>query len=263
MSPLLSARLQKILEALSDRDRQILQLIARFRLMSGSQIQTLMFESGQYRTCRRVLTRLESLDVIATLDRRIGGVRAGSVGYVYRLASNGFRILTELDQAVTFRLPRASEPSLRNVEHTLAVGDVFVALKRLHSDDYFSLRAFDSEPASWRPYVAILGGPRTLKPDAFVRAAKGEWEYMWFVEVDRSTESIATLRRKLDQYVEFWRTGQQQASEGAFPMVAWLTNTERQATRLAELIDRLPPEHRRLFRVGQTGREEVLFVAEG
>ena len=83
----------------------------------------------------------------------------------------------------------------------------------------------------------------------------GEWEHHWFMEVDLSTEGSAALMRKLRLYLDYWRTGIEQAERGTFPLVLWLTSTERQETRLRLLIDALPESERRLFLVARLGRE--------
>ncbi len=45
------------------------------------------------RIARRVLARLTELGVLARLERRIGGLRAGSSGYVYYLGPAGQRLV--------------------------------------------------------------------------------------------------------------------------------------------------------------------------
>ncbi len=45
------------------------------------------------RVRRRIMTRLTDLGLVAVLGRRVGGVRAGSVGHLYALTTAGHRFL--------------------------------------------------------------------------------------------------------------------------------------------------------------------------
>src|SRR5579862_4494829 len=82
---------------LSERDRAILMDLARVRVLSGSQITRLHFadlvEANRERTRRRVLARLVECRLAATLERSVGGARAGSAGHVYSLGIAGQRAL--------------------------------------------------------------------------------------------------------------------------------------------------------------------------
>src|SRR5262245_62962246 len=92
------AAVRRIAEGLSERDRAILADVARVRVLSGRQVERLHFAdlAGQHRdrTRRRVLERLTALQLLTTLERRIGGVRAGSAGLVFALGAAGQRLLT-------------------------------------------------------------------------------------------------------------------------------------------------------------------------
>src|SRR5262245_2204849 len=84
-------------EGLGARDWAILTDVARLRVLTGRQIERLHFAQlgGMHRdrTRRRVLERLVALQLLATLERRIGGVRAGSAGLMYVLGPAGQRLL--------------------------------------------------------------------------------------------------------------------------------------------------------------------------
>src|SRR3954468_11475832 len=81
---------------LSPRDHAIVDAVGRLRLVSAAQLERLFFTGGDPRTAARtrrpVLARLVDPHVPARLERRIGGVRSGSSGYVYHLDRVGRRL---------------------------------------------------------------------------------------------------------------------------------------------------------------------------
>jgi len=115
---------------LSDRDRQVLELVARFRTMSGSQLRDLYWPEGapqtRARLARRGLARLASQDLLTPLARRVGGVRAGSAGYCFALGPAGQRLLGD------GRPRRPVTPGARHLAHTLAVAQLYVDLVLAH-----------------------------------------------------------------------------------------------------------------------------------
>src|SRR5687767_2560691 len=93
---------------LSARDHAVIETVGRLRLVSAGQLERLFFTGGDpqtaARTRRRVLERLVNLQVLGRLERRIGGVRAGSSGYVYCLDRVGRRLF---EPTLTARVRRA------------------------------------------------------------------------------------------------------------------------------------------------------------
>ena len=77
------AAAERIAERCSERDQRIVEELARVRVATARQLERLAFAelSGQHRdrTRRRALTRLVEWGLLTTLERRIGGARAGSV----------------------------------------------------------------------------------------------------------------------------------------------------------------------------------------
>ena len=225
-------------ENLSERDRAILRDLARVRVLSGDQLTRLSFfdlaPSSRERTRRRVLARLVSLDAVATLDRRIGGVRAGSSGLVYSLGVGGQHLLPLLE-------PQADEQSSRRarhpwtpgqlfLKHTLAIAELYVRLREATRPGAVALGTFVTEPVAWVPNG--LGG--WLKPDAYLTLHSDEYEDAWWVEVDRATESLPALNRKLRSYLDFV-SGGQLGPDGVIPRVLLSVPDERreEGVRLA------------------------------
>lgn len=215
-----ASTLAAIADRLSDRDRAVLASIAEHRFLTARQIQALHFAdhastSGD-RIARRTLARMRQCGLLGTLERRIGGVRAGSAGQVYYLDDAGHQLLSGR------RRHRVQDPSDRFVDHRLAIADAHIGLVSAHRGGVIELVDCAAEPASWRQYTGLGGARVTLKPDLYVEIAAGqELVHAWFVEVDLGTESIPTLLRKCRDYESYRRIGIEQEEHGSFPLVVW------------------------------------------
>ena len=253
-------RLADISRLLSDRDRLIIADIAKVRLLHTRQIERLQFWQGtklsNSRQARRVLKRLYDQKILKRLQRRIGGVYAGSAGFIYALDSLGQRLMQVGGPAGGQRRRRPWEPSPAFQDHILQVAELYVRLRELernHPD--VELVDYVAEPRCWRRFDNVEGTPQTLKPDAYARVAIGEFEQVSFIEVDRATEHVPTLRRKLAAYVAAFEAGVEQHGGEAFPNVVWVVPDQPRVTVLERAIGRLPPDHAALFAVSIDGSE--------
>jgi hypothetical protein len=249
-------------DRLSERDRQILEHVGSLRLLSARQIQELLFPDDQHasaataaRCCRRVLERLTRERLLVRLERQVGGVRSGSASFIYALGSLGQRVL---DRGGPRR--RLAEPSLRFVDHTLAIAGFFVQLCVHARRGGWELLEWQSEPGSWRE-VMTLGGRVVLRPDFFVVLGVGEYELRWFIEIDRGSEHLPAITRKCRLYHSYYKSGGEQRRNRVFPRVLWITPDQRRAERLRVVIDtdrRLTSD---LFRVA-TGEQALAAIGE-
>ena len=234
---------------LSDRDLAVVGQVAQLKLMSGRQIERLHFGIEFHataltaaRTCRRVLERLVDDRLLVRLDRRVGGVRAGSASFVYGLGPVGQRILGLDGPRRRFR-----EPTATFVVHTLAISELVVTLTVADRLGVFDLLELEAEPACWRPL-----GSGQLRPDLFASLGVGEYEYRYFIEVDLGTESLPRLIAKCQTYEAYYDTGVEQQTHGIFPRVLWDMHDEQRSVKLRDAIERsrlLTPE---LFSVTTT-----------
>lgn len=237
-------QLQQLGSRLSSRDWGVLTSIRDFRLMSVDQLRRLHFsdhasEASSSRVCRRVLERLAASGLVARLERRIGGIRAGSSGHVYTLSPLGHRLLGSGTRK------RLGEPGLAFVQHTLAVAELAVGLMGTSEVEILDLQP---EPNAWRSFSDALI-QATLKPDLFVRLGTEDEELSWFVEVDCGTESAPTIQRKCQAYVRYHRSGVEQHRHGVFPRTLWVGPTERRVLQLRKAIQSDPRLDPRLFTV--------------
>ena len=242
-----AARLESIEAQLTPRDTAILQDVARLRLVSGLQLARLHFDtdSSARRLSRLHLARLVHVRVLMRLDRRVGGVRAGSDGYLYALDVVGRRLVAP-DRTRWWPTPTPGDPFTR---HTLTVAEVYVRLVEAARRSEFALVAFDGEPACWRRFHGPGGARQVLKPDAFVITAAGGFEDHCFVEVDMATEATTRITAKARAYISYLRSGREQAASGVFPQVVWLVPNERRRALVASALARIDAEYWQLFAV--------------
>ena len=206
--------------------------------MSALQIKAIHFTVSEHdnelaaaRACQRVLARLVRDRLLLRLERRIGGVRAGSSGYVYGLGSVGQRAL-ELGGPRR----RYHEPTTRFLDHTLTITQLVVDVTTASRTGVLDVLACQAEPRCHREFSG-LGGRVVLRPDLFLTIGVGDLEYRWFIEVDRGTESLPVVVRKCRTYDAFYQSGRE-ATHGVFPTVCWIVPDERRAEFLRRAIGR-------------------------
>jgi hypothetical protein len=256
--------LGRLREQLSERDLAILEQICELRLMSAQQIEAVHFPVSEHdnpqaaaRARQRVLRRLVKNGLLSPLARRVGGVRAGSAGFVFAPSALAHRLLRPE------RPPRREyEPTVRFVDHTLAAAQLVVDLTLAARQGTLDLIEAQAEPRCWREFSTI-GGRQIVRPDAFVTVGVGDYIWSWFCEIDRGSESVPVVLRKCHLLAEYRQTGIEQTKHGGtFPRVCWLVPDELRAERLRRAIaaDRHLPE--RLFTVA-TSEQAVAVLCGG
>jgi hypothetical protein len=257
-----AARLSSLAKKLTDSDRHIIATLAHGRAATARQLQRLHFTNASPRSnarmAQRVLKRLTDLRVIARLDRAPGGYGGGSAGHVYSLDVAGIKLA---DPDVNKAIRRPWPLSHLFLEHTLEVMEWYVRLVENERLGGLKVLEYTAEPKSWRSYVSGLGARSVLKPDAFVRLASDEWEDHWFLEIDRDTEHVPALERQLMHYVDYWRSGIEQARNEVFPHVLWIVPNARRYDELIDAFGRLPAEAWPLFQVSM--KDDVINRLSG
>src|SRR6266545_969318 len=151
------SRARHVAERLSERDLAILESLRDLRLMSGDQLGRWYFAGNQpvtqARRTRYALRRLTELGLVVRLRRRVGGVRAGSQGFVYGLRGLGQSVL-DLGQETPQRHRRVIDTKPAFADHVLAVAELCVSLRERTGRDAQALE-FVSEPACWRRFGGV------------------------------------------------------------------------------------------------------------
>ena len=260
LSYLTPSRLHQTSHSMSQTDWQLLQFLHESRFATGGQLIRVFWQtddamSNAARRGRRALKQLRDWRVVHTLPRPVSGMR-GSVGLVYYTGRAGVRLLAARGVVG----PRVEMPGTLHLAHTLATTELAVRLREAGRDGTLDLIEVQQEPACWRRYPVFFSGERVLKPDLFIRVGAGKSEDRWLVEVDLGSESARTIARKAALYGEHYRAGTEQQRHGVYPRVAWLVPDETRAEQIRGVIDRQPPETRRLFSVCRFD-EAVTFLA--
>lgn len=218
----LSARqLEELDISLSDRDKQVLKHVQNYRYLMSGQVRRLCFieaasPQAGLRATNRCLKKLKELGLIDTLSRRIGGVRAGSVSFVWFISHAGERLLRLHGQARS-TARRAFEPSPYFLAHTLAVAETSIQLTEISNKNNIQLSSMQIEPECWREY-SEYGSQLSLKPDLYAATVSGEYEDRYFIEVDLDTESAPKVIEKCERYHKYYWSGLEQEENGVFPL---------------------------------------------
>jgi hypothetical protein len=238
---------------LAERDWQILGTVRAFRFLTTRQLARQHFALRDPhavipRIANSALQRLRDLGLLINLERRIGGVRAGSGGHVWQITDLANRILIDhLGEEAGPRL-RPSEPSTTFLDHTLAIAELVITLQST-SRDGVEIDRLQVEPESWRTYLGAAGETRTLKPDLASTSQTGGYTDFYFWEVDRATEAPNRVIRKCLQYQQYRNTGAEQRAHGLFPAVVWVVPNKRRRDQLLRRLAAEPEIDQRLFTV--------------
>ena len=236
--------LANLQDRLTERDVELVRDIVKYRLLTTKQIQRLHFDPAHAspkaatRACNRTLARLREAGLVKALDRRIGGVRAGSAGFVWYLGPAGERVLQSLDHSRAPGRRNYKEPSRHFVEHTLAIADLAVVTIEAGRHGDIEVLELQAEPASWQQSLSQFGTLQTLKPDLRLVTARGDYEEHWFIEADLASEHLPVIVRQCKAYEAFRATGRYQAAHGLFPAVLWVTPTEVRAAAIRAVVGR-------------------------
>ena len=208
------AELENLREDLSGRDVAIVSQVADLRLMTARQIEAVHFPLGDHdptpaaaRACRRCLGRLTRDRLLVRLERRIGGVRAGSGLLRLRPRSGGSPGPRRRAQP----RPRYREPTAMFVDHTLAVAQLVTDLTCAARSGLDGVAGLPARAAVLATVHLGPGASPRCGPDLFVSLGDGEFELRWFCEVDRGSEHLPALIRKCRLYESYYahrgRTG--------------------------------------------------------
>lgn len=238
----------RIAARLSDRDWSLLSWLRQHRYATTDQLRRAFFVdhanlAAATHACVRVLGRLATQRILTRLERRVGGARRGSSGYVWCLDTIGDRLTRE--EGGTRR--RVHEPSLAFLRHTLAVTETRVQIQEAARAGTFLVNGVQIETEAWREYVGPGGVRSILKPDLMVTVSSDAYDDHWYVEVDLGTESLPVLLRKCRAYEAYRRSGRAQDEHGVFPRVLWLLTTPERAAALTAAIAGEPTLPDRLF----------------
>jgi DNA-binding PadR family transcriptional regulator len=220
--------------ALTPREVEVVELVGRFRLMTAGHIRELVFEAQASSTpLDRTLKRLTDNGYLVRLGRMVGGYGGGSGQYVYQLGRKGWQFL---------RKGGGYRPLRIVDQHTLAIADCFVDLKRLERGGDFAVIQYTPEPASHRTVGTTL-----LTPDAYIELGgfSQRRKLLFWLEVDRGTENADTIRGKCSRYRRAFLAW----SGDTFPLVVFAVPDAIRQTELTRIVAGGPADIQDVFRV--------------
>lgn len=226
----------------TDNDMQILYFLSQARYATTNQLARLFFDSSvradtSIRRASFTLQSLKKAGLVSHLKRRVGGARRGSASYVWQITFKGLKLLKNQDDSIILRYKNKYEPTQHHVEHTLAITEIFVeTLDTVRNSEKLSLEIFSFEPSSWRSYQKLSGIGRTLKPDAYLELVSQEYEDHYFLEIDRSTESLSRIVNTCKKYIEYYRSGIEQRQKEVFPFVLWIVPDDKRKLAISKII---------------------------
>lgn len=199
---LTAGRLRQLADELPARYTVPLLHISHARVLTGQQLDRLLHDAGgppqaATRARQRAMAHLARLGLVSTVNRRVGGVRAGSAGHVHTLTPAGHKLAAILaGRTLPAAVRRFRPPGPLAMDHALDVAEIYVQLVEASRTGGFQVAAFVTEPATWWP----IGNGGQLRPDAYTVLDAGNYRDCWWLEIDRATESIPRLRDKLRDY---------------------------------------------------------------
>jgi hypothetical protein len=224
---------------LTDRSKAALLQLARFRYLTRSQLQTLLFlsnpgsEASQEVLTRRALRALAERDLIRSTPRLVGGPAGGSSALVYSVSSSGLRLATSLDPDLIRRTGALQGTFL--MQHALAAAEVALAFaKAAVANPGHELLQWECD---WETSYRLGAGQ--LVPDAHLVYATRTTELEALVEVDLGSEGSRFFQAKVGRYLDFYRGGEWRRAFRTWPLVVTITPTERRAQLLCRATETL------------------------
>lgn len=177
--------------------------------------------------------RLTASGHLRRLARFVGGFGGGSGQYVYQFGRVGWRML---GKGGTYR-------PLRVVDlHTLTIAECFISLHSLERDDKLTVITYQPEPGC---HLSVAG--TQLTPDAYAELGlpAPRLKFRYWLEIDRGTENIDTIKGKC---VRYWRA-YQAWQEDVFPFVVFVVPDAARRRDIARVVAGGPGEAHALFEV--------------
>lgn len=229
---------------LTERDREILAGVFLHRAMRRDQIEAMYFGSTP-----RANARLRLLFDHGLLMRTYPKEAPFGAQAVYTIALAAVPVVAahlEWDEAEVRATTRKS-PTPRFLEHTLAIVEFYLALRRdVAAMPGLALEKWLPEILCRQEYEARRGSKgawskEVFRPDAFARLRAGERVWDVFLEIDLGHTSRPEWERKLASYSEVLQSGlfEETYRSEAFSLLVVTTGPQR-AQRLACMKSAFP-----------------------
>ena len=261
--------------AYQERDFALLKGLFESRVMTLDHMATLYFDERKEAAKKRV-QKLKAAGLIAERPRRVNEPS------VHFLTASGLKLLSEQGHLAGYpkfsasALEKRAQVSAITLRHELDIMDVKAALcSAIAKTANFKVAEFSTWPALYeftarRPAASGTASFNVrVKPDGFIRIHEQEpdgglSEHTFFLEVDRSTETLDTLALKAACYNDYYRRGGLSVRNGQpasaykdfpFRVLMVCKTEERRDNAAARMLKSNPPI---LTQVWLTTTEELL-----
>jgi hypothetical protein len=220
------------------------------RLLTGAHLDRLLGRPDTTpqttaRERRRIMTRLHDLGLVTTLERRIGGTRAGSAGHIYTLTPTGHRVTATLTgQPCPSHVKKPATPGTLFLAHTLAISDIYVQLIDASRNHTVTMPHFVTEPACWQP----TGHGDYLKPDAYCVLSTATHRDCWWLEIDQATEPLPRIRTKSRAYLDYLNHGGL-GPDNVTPRILYTTPNAPRTEAIKQVIKKVSTQDNDLLNV--------------
>jgi hypothetical protein len=226
--------------ALSDLDRRILDLLSFLRVLTQTQLASLMSPEIQPRTLRYRTARLAKLGFVGRT--RPSRERGSAPHHLWP---------TRKGEAIAEGGPpppggERREPNPLFLAHAAAISELYVALKT-GLPDGLRLAGFEREAEAREAFRGYDGKEHAVAPDACIHVAEADGRILLgLVELDLGTMSARQLKAKAEGYGEYAKLeGWRQRNEYCPPLLFITTSAKRARSFLA--ICRRAVDRREMF----------------
>jgi hypothetical protein len=227
----------------SDREREVLVHLAKFRFLTAEQLTELLFslrtdlkDSSRVVMTRQILANLAKRDLVTRTARSIGGADAGSARSAYYLRPAGMAALWEL--GVGLEPKRTAPRGTFLLRHALALADVALAFQRAAREtNGHSLVAWELD---WE--AAQRGANATVVPDAYMMYSARSDDLYAFIEMDLGTMGSRFFQRKIERYLDLFWDESWKARVPEWPAVLTVTPSRTRAVLLRTSTERMLSE---------------------
>lgn len=242
-----------------ERDFALLRGLFESRVMTLEHMAALYFEDRKEAAKKRV-QKLKAAGLLGERPRRVNEPS------VHFLTAKAFKLLSDHGHLNGFprfsasTLEKRAQVSSLTLRHELDIMDVKAALcAAISKTTNFKVVEFSTWPVLYeftarRPIASGAASEVLVKPDGFIRIHEQEpdgglSEHTFFLEVDRSTETLNTLALKAACYNDYYRrgglavrNGQPASAYKDFPFrVLMVCKTEERRNNAAERMLRNTP----------------------
>ncbi len=209
--------------ALSDLDRRILDLLSFLRVLTQTQLASLLSPEIPPRTLRYRTARLAKLGLVGrTRPYR----ERGSAPHHFWPTRKGEAIA---EGGPPPRGGERREPNPLFLAHAAAISELYVALKT-GLPDGLRLAGFEREAEAREPFRGYDGKEHAVAPDACIQIAEADGRVLLgLVELDLGTMSARQLKAKAEGYGEYARLEGWRQRNVYCPPLLFITTSEKRA----------------------------------